>query len=169
MKITEEGKKVSAEHQKEFKKGKKSAKYGKKDNIPLKEFKGIKATKQYKAEVEKIVASATKEKEEVDKKTSAIALLLCLYKGNKHGCAINVQKWKLIAGAIDGLDLHHHILINTKALYTCITIGKTKSCISKKQCRKDQAKNNTKPPKIPNDFFIMQTKQQNYKIRWLLI
>ena len=76
MKNTNEGKKTSAEHQKELKKGKKGTKYGKKRNIPLKEFKGIKNTKRYKAEVEKIVSRATKEKAEVNEKKSTIASLL---------------------------------------------------------------------------------------------
>ena len=39
-------------------------------------IKGIKNTKRYKAEVEKIIANATKEKAEVDEKTSTIASLL---------------------------------------------------------------------------------------------
>ena len=76
MKNTDESKKCSSDHWKEWKKGKKAAKYGKKRNIPLKEFKGVKHTKQYKAEVEKLLANATKEKGEVDEKTSSIASIL---------------------------------------------------------------------------------------------
>ena len=54
------------------------SKYGKKRKIPKNEFKGIKHTKRYKAEVEKLLANAAKEKEDVDKKTSSIALILRL-------------------------------------------------------------------------------------------
>lgn len=63
MKNTDEGKKCSSEHQQEWKKGKKAAKYGKKRNIPAKEFKGVKNNKRYKTKVEKIVANATKKKD----------------------------------------------------------------------------------------------------------
>ena len=76
MKSTDEGKKCSSDHWKEWKKGKKAAKYGKKRNIPKNKFKGIKQTKQYKADVEKILAKAAKEKGEIDEKTSSIASIL---------------------------------------------------------------------------------------------
>ena len=76
MKNTDEGKKCSLDHWKEWKRGKKAAKYGKKCNIPAKEFKGVKHTKRYKAEVEKIVANAAKEKAKVEEKTSSIASIL---------------------------------------------------------------------------------------------
>ena len=76
MKNTDEGKECSLDHRKEWKKGKKVTKYGKTRNILLKEFKGVKNTKQYKAEVEKLIASAKKEKTEDNEQTDAIALLL---------------------------------------------------------------------------------------------
>ena len=60
MKNTDEGKKCSLDHQKEWKKGKKTAKYGKKRNILKSEFKGVKQTKRYKANVEKLLAKAAK-------------------------------------------------------------------------------------------------------------
>ena len=76
MKNTDEGKKCSLEHWKEWKKGKKAAKYGKKRNIPKNEFAGVKKTKRYKADLEKVLAKATKEKEDVEEKTSEIASIL---------------------------------------------------------------------------------------------
>ena len=76
MKSTDEGKKCSLDHQKEWKKGKKTAKYGKKRNIPKSGFKGVKQIKQYKADVEKLLAKAAKEKDEADEKTSKIASIL---------------------------------------------------------------------------------------------
>ena len=76
MKSTDEGKKCSSDHWKEWKKGKKTAKYRKKRNIPESEFKGVKQTKRYKADVEKLLAKAAKEKGEADEKTSKIASIL---------------------------------------------------------------------------------------------
>ena len=77
MKDTEAGKKCSADHRKEWKKqNKKSSKYGKKRNIPKNEFAGVKKTKRYKADLEKVLAKATKEKEDVKEKTSEIASIL---------------------------------------------------------------------------------------------
>ena len=76
MKSTNEGKKCSSDHRKEWKKGKKTAKYGKKMNILKSEFNGVKKTKQYKADVEKLLAKAAKEKGEADEKTSKIASIL---------------------------------------------------------------------------------------------
>ena len=69
MKGTDEGKKCSSDHRKEWKKGKKgAAKYGKKQNIPKNEFAGVKKTKQYKADLKKVLAKATEEKEDVEEK-----------------------------------------------------------------------------------------------------
>ena len=76
MKSTDEGKKCSSDHWKEWKKGKKGAKYGKKRNIPKNEFAGVKKTKRYKADLEKVLVKATKEKEDVEEKTSEIASIL---------------------------------------------------------------------------------------------
>ena len=76
MKSTDEGKKCSSDHCKEWKQGKKAAKYGKKRNIPKSEFAGVKKTRQYKADVEKLLAKATKEKEDVAERASKIASIL---------------------------------------------------------------------------------------------
>ena len=76
MKGTNEGKKCSLDHCKEWKKGKKTAKYRKKRNIPKSEFNGVKQTKQYKADVKKLMAKAAKEKDEVEEKTSKTASIL---------------------------------------------------------------------------------------------
>ena len=78
MKSTDEGKKCSSDHRKEWKKGKKgTAKYGKKRNISKAEFSGVKKTRRYKADLKKALANATKEKEDVGEKTSEIASILC--------------------------------------------------------------------------------------------
>ena len=53
MKTTDEGKKCSSNHRKEWKKGKKSSKYGKKRNISKDEFAGVKKTRRYKADLKK--------------------------------------------------------------------------------------------------------------------
>ena len=77
MKSTDEGKKCSSDHRKEWKKGKKGAvKYGKKRNIPKNEFAGVKKTKRYKTDLKKVLANATKEKEEGADKASEIASIL---------------------------------------------------------------------------------------------
>ena len=77
MKNTDEGKKCSSDHRKEWKKGKKgAAKYGKKRNIAKNEFAGVKKTKQYKADLKKVLANATKEKEDGADKASEIASIL---------------------------------------------------------------------------------------------
>ena len=76
MKSTYEGKKCPSDHHKEWKKGKKTAKYRKKRNIPKSEFAGVKKTRRYKADVEKLLAKATKEKEDVAEKASKIASIL---------------------------------------------------------------------------------------------
>ena len=76
MKRTDEGKKCSSDHSKEWKKGKKAAKYRKKRNISKSEFAGVKKTRQYKADVEKLLAKATKEKEDIAEKASKIASIL---------------------------------------------------------------------------------------------
>ena len=77
MKDTEAGKKCSADHRKEWKKGnKKSAKYGKKRNISKAEYAGVKKTKRYKADIKKALANATKEKEDVGEKTNEIASII---------------------------------------------------------------------------------------------
>ena len=76
MKGTNEGKKCSLDHCKEWKKGKKTAKYRKKRNIPKSETAGIKKTRRYKADVEKLLAKATNEKEDVVEKASEIASIL---------------------------------------------------------------------------------------------
>ena len=61
MKSTEEGKKCSSDHRKEWKKGKKgAAKNGKKRNISKAKFAGVKKTRQYKADVEKLLAKKGK-------------------------------------------------------------------------------------------------------------
>ena len=57
-------------------KGKKTAKYGKKRNISKSEFAGVKKTRQYKADVEKLLAKATKEKEDGAEKANKIASIL---------------------------------------------------------------------------------------------
>ena len=75
MQNMDEGKKCSAEHCKEMKGGKKH-KYGKKNNISLKDFKDVQNTKQYKSEMKKIIAKATEAKTEVNEKVRAIASLL---------------------------------------------------------------------------------------------
>ena len=77
MKDTEAGKKCSADHRKEWKKGnKKSAKYGKKRNISKAEYAGVKKTKRYKADIKKALAKANEEKEEVGEKANEIASIL---------------------------------------------------------------------------------------------
>ena len=76
MKDTEAGKKCSADHRKEWKKGnKKPAKYGKKRNISKAEFAGVKKTRQYKADIKKALAKA-KENEEGADKSSEIASII---------------------------------------------------------------------------------------------
>ena len=60
MNSTDEGKKCLSDHRKEWKKGKKATKYGKKRNIPKSEFAGVKKRRQYKADVQKLLAKATK-------------------------------------------------------------------------------------------------------------
>ena len=77
MKSTEEGKKCSSDHRKEWKKGKKgAAKYGQKRNISKAKFAGVKKTKQYKTDVEKLLAKKEKEKEDGADKASEIASIL---------------------------------------------------------------------------------------------
>ena len=77
MKSTNEGKKCSLDHRKECKKGKKgAAKYRKKRNISKAEFAGVKKNRQYKADVEKLLAKATKEKEDRAEQASEIASIL---------------------------------------------------------------------------------------------
>ena len=52
---------------KKLKKGKKgAAKYGKKRNISKAEFAGVKKTRQYKADLKKVLAKSPKEEEETD-------------------------------------------------------------------------------------------------------
>ena len=77
MKSTNEGKKCSSDHRKEWKKGKKGAtKYGKKRNISKAKFAGVKKTRRYKADVEKLLAKKEKEKEDGADKASEIASIL---------------------------------------------------------------------------------------------
>ena len=65
------------DHRKEWKKGKKgAAKYGKKRNISKAEFAAVKKTRQYKADVEKLLTKATKEKEYGAEQASEIASIL---------------------------------------------------------------------------------------------
>lgn len=45
-------------------------------NIPKSKFKGVKQTKRYKADIEKLLAKAAKEKGEVEERTSVIASIL---------------------------------------------------------------------------------------------
>ena len=60
MKTTKDGKKCSSDHRKEWKKGKKGAKYGKKRNISKAEFAGVKKTKRYQADLKKVLAKSAK-------------------------------------------------------------------------------------------------------------
>ena len=77
MKNTDEGKKCSSDHRKEWKKGKKgAAKYGKKRNISKAEFAGVKKTKQYKADLKKVLAKSMKDEDEGSDKASDIASIL---------------------------------------------------------------------------------------------
>jgi len=76
MKNTDEGKKCSSDHRKEWKKGKKGAKYGKKRNISKAGFAGVKKTKQYKADLKKVLAKSTKKDQEGTDKVSEIASIL---------------------------------------------------------------------------------------------
>ena len=77
MKSTKEGEKCSLDHRKEWKKGKKgTSKYGKKRNISKAEFAGVKKTRRYKADVEKLLAKKEKEKEDGADKASEIASIL---------------------------------------------------------------------------------------------
>ena len=75
MKSTDEGEKCSLDHHKQWKKGKKGAKYGKKRNISKAEFAGVKKTRQYKADIKKALAKA-KENEEGADKSSEIASII---------------------------------------------------------------------------------------------
>ena len=76
MKTTEDGKKCSSDHRKEWKKGKKGAKYGKKRNISKAEFAGVKRTRRYKADIKKMLAKSSKENEEGTEEASKIASLI---------------------------------------------------------------------------------------------
>ena len=76
MKNTDEGKKCSSDHRKDWKKGKKAAKYRKKRNISKSEFAGVKKKRRYKADVEKLLVKATKEKEDGTEKANEIASIL---------------------------------------------------------------------------------------------
>ena len=55
---------------------KKPAKYGKKRNISKVEYAGVKKTRQYKADIKKALANATKEKEDVGEKTNEVASII---------------------------------------------------------------------------------------------
>lgn len=89
----------------------------------LKEFKGVKHTKQYKSEVEKLLANATKEKNEEDEWTGAIALLLKSEVAKQVKFATDTKPEASAAAAEDSSDNKFHSAIRA-ILKTKDKVGK---------------------------------------------